>query len=101
VNPCFKSFEESSISIGDAMMVIVTKRMMRNNATLDFVGTRNNKGLHVCTCKILRDHRVAKTDEEINILLDGLANIRGSLMARKAASSCEHIIGGYAVSCLF
>lgn len=37
---------------------------------------------------------LAKTEEEVQIFLDGLANIRGKLMARKAASSGENVAGG-------
>lgn len=96
VNPYFKSSVESSISIGDAMMVIGTKKKKkRNNTALDIMANPTQQGAYTrAHASFSEIAELAKTEEEVQIFLDGLANIRGKLMARKAASSGENVAGG-------
>jgi hypothetical protein len=96
VNPYFKSSVESSISIGDAMMVIGTKKKKkRNNTALDVMANPTQQGAYTrAHASFSEIAELAKTEEEVQIFLDGLANIRGKLMATKAASSGENVAGG-------
>ena len=64
------------------------KKKKRNNTALDVMANPTQQGAYTrAHASFSEIAELAKTEEEVQIFLDGLANIRGKLMATKAASS--------------